>query len=213
MTDIGAPPRRRRRGVGRLRRSARIVRVDEVSANVSTNRVYRVHLDDGSTSICKVSSYGSYFLFVEDHDRLSRCARLLDGTRFGGMLADVWTADATARPDLHLVRPDMWAVFYDDVPRGEALPRVLTTDQIENLGREIAEFHLACTDLAPRIPAGLEDDQERRDPPPRPAREPVRAAQLRPPAGGDRRAVAAHPPVPRAARRARLRRVAARSRC
>lgn len=137
-----------------------LVGLDEVSANVSTNRVYRLHLDDGSTLVSKVSSYGSYFLFVEDHERLRLCASLLDTTRFAGMLADVWTT----RQD-HL-RPGerahiftwydrtMWAVFYDDVPRGEALPRVLTEDMIRNLGREMAEFHLACADLAPQIPGG-----------------------------------------------------------
>ena len=127
---------------------------------MSTNRVYRVHLDDGSTSVCKVSSYGSYFLFLEDHERLHTCATMLDSTRFAGMLADVW-----CQPDAGDARPRhpriftwydqaMWAVFYDDVPRGESLPRVLSIDLIENLGREIAEFHLACTDIAPRIPAG-----------------------------------------------------------
>jgi hypothetical protein len=129
-----------------------IVAVDEVSANVSTNRVYRLHLSDGSTCITKVSSYGSYFLFVEDHDRLFRCARLLDETRFAGMLADVWTD--RSRPERIFTWYDkaMWAVFYDDVPRAEALPRVLSIEMVENLGREIAEFHRACTDIAPRIP-------------------------------------------------------------
>jgi Ser/Thr protein kinase RdoA (MazF antagonist) len=132
----------------------RITHLDEVSANVSTNRVYRVHLDDGSTFVCKVSSYGSYFLFVEDHDRLFRCARLLDDTRFAGMLADVWTVDGSRRaPIFTWYDRRMWAVFYDDVPRGESLPRVLSKEMIANLGREMAEFHLACTDLAPRIPA------------------------------------------------------------
>ena len=140
-----------------------IVQVDEVSANVSTNRVYRMHLDDGSTLVCKVSSYGSYFLFLEDHERLHRCATLLDDTRFAGMLADVWTRPGTSpdttRPASHQriftwYDQSMWAVFYDDVPRGESLPRILSRELIENLGREIAEFHLACTDLAPQIPAG-----------------------------------------------------------
>ena len=129
-----------------------IVRVDEVSANVSTNRVFRLHLDDGSTAISKVSSYGSYFLFYEDHDRLNRCARFLDGTRFRGMLAEVWR-----RPDGRIFtwyNQQMWAVFYDDVPRRDSLPRVLTVDEVHNLGREIAEFHLACTDIAPQLPAG-----------------------------------------------------------
>jgi hypothetical protein len=128
-----------------------LVRVDEVSANVSTNRVYRLFLDDATTLIAKVSSYGSYFLFVEDHDRLSRCARLLDGTRFGGMLADVWLRDGRI---FTWYEQSIWAVFYDDVPRRENLPRVLSPDQIANLGREMAEFHLACTDIAPRVPPG-----------------------------------------------------------
>ncbi len=143
----------------------RITFLDEVSANVSTNRVYRVHLDDGSTFVCKVSSYGSYFLFVEDHERLSRCASLLDATRFAGMLADVWPErpKADGGPQQLHGRPrriytwydhTMWAVFYDDVPRGAALPKILSAELIENLGREMAEFHLACTDLATRIPGG-----------------------------------------------------------
>jgi len=105
----------------------RIVRVEEVSANVSTNRVYRMHLDDGATLITKVSSYGSYFLFVEDHDRLSRCANLLRDTRFGGMLAGVWQRDGRI---FTWYEQNMWAVFYDDVPRRESLPRVLDPAQI-----------------------------------------------------------------------------------
>ena len=128
-----------------------ITRVDEVSANVSTNRVYRLHLSDASTVISKVSSYGSYFLFYEDHDRLSRCAELLRPTRFGGMLADIWQRDGRM---FTWYDQSMWVVFYDDVPRRDSLPRILSVEQVRNLGREMAEFHLACTDIAPHIPAG-----------------------------------------------------------
>jgi Ser/Thr protein kinase RdoA (MazF antagonist) len=127
-----------------------IVGADEVSANVSTNRVYRLHLSDGSTVVSKVSSYGSYFLFVEDHEQLSRCATLLRTTRFTGMLADIWSRDGRVFTwyDQH-----MWAVFYADVPRRDSLPRVLTADQIANLATEMAEFHLACTEIAPALPS------------------------------------------------------------
>ena len=128
----------------------RIVRVDEVSANVSTNRVYRLHLDDDSTLISKVSSYGSYFLFVEDHEQLHRCASLLRSTRFDGLLADVWLRDGRV---FTWYDQSMWAVFYDDVPRRDTLPRVLELEQITNLATEIAELHLACTTLAPQLPA------------------------------------------------------------
>ncbi len=148
-----------------------IVGADEVSANVSTNRVYRLHLDDGSTVVSKVSSYGSYFLFVEDHEQLNRCARQLDATRFSGMLADIWSRDGRI---FTWYDQQMWAVFYDDVPRRDSLPRVLDADQIANLATEIAEFHLACTDDRALSSECLEDDQERRDPSARSAREPVR---------------------------------------
>ena len=53
----------------------RMVTLIEVSAKVSTNRVYRLQLDDGGSVIAKVSSYGSYFLFREDHDRIHRDRR------------------------------------------------------------------------------------------------------------------------------------------
>ena len=129
-----------------------ITTIDEVSAHVSTNRVFRLHLEGGGSVVAKASSYGSYFLFYEDHDRLNRVAQLLHTTRFEGFLSEV-----RRRPDGRIYTwydQRMWVVFYDDAPRGEALPRVLSVDQIHNLGREIGEFHLACTDIAPRIPVG-----------------------------------------------------------
>lgn len=132
--------------------SRRIVGVDEVSAHVSTNRVFRIGLDDGSAVIAKASSYGSYFLFYEDHERLNRCSALLRGTRWESFLAGV-----KCRPDGSIYTwydERMWAVFYDEVTRRDALPRVLGVDDVRNLAREIAEFHLACADIAPQIPAG-----------------------------------------------------------
>ena len=61
----------------------------EVSAHVSTNRVFRVVFTDTSHIVAKISSYGSYFLFAEDHDRLFTSAQLLRGTRWEGFLAEV----------------------------------------------------------------------------------------------------------------------------
>src|SRR4051812_50146887 len=72
--------------------------VDEVSANVSTNRVYRLHLDDGSTAVSKVSSYGSYFLFLQDHEQPAPCSRYLRSPRFTRMLADLWSQGGGTLP-------------------------------------------------------------------------------------------------------------------
>jgi hypothetical protein len=127
-----------------------IVHLDEVSANVSTNRVYRLVLDDGSTVVGKVSNYGSYFLFAEDHDRLHACASALRGTRFEGMLADILSVGDRAYT---WYDGRLWVAFYRDVERRVALPPVLSVPQIENLGREIAHFHHACADVARTLPA------------------------------------------------------------
>ena len=77
--------------------SRKIVRIDELSAMVSTNRVYRLVLDDDSSVIAKSSNYGSFFLFAEDHDRLHRVTQLLAGGRFVMGTEDDWSYPPAAR--------------------------------------------------------------------------------------------------------------------
>ena len=86
--------------------------IEELSAMVSTNRVYRLALDDGSHVIAKSSNYGSFFLFAEDHERLHRVNQLLHGGPFEAFLANVLTTDG--RPYLWY-DGEMWAVFYEEV--------------------------------------------------------------------------------------------------
>lgn len=123
---------------------------EETSAHVSTNRVFRITLDDGERVVAKVSNYGSYFLFAEDHDRLFECTELLRKTRWSGFLANIRTCDG--RP-YRWYDGSCWVVFYDDVRRGERLPKIVTDDDIRNLATEMAEFHAACTDIGRRLPA------------------------------------------------------------
>jgi hypothetical protein len=123
--------------------------VTEVSAFVSTNHVYRCSLSDGTAVIAKVSSYGSYFLFREDHDRLHACHRLLAGTRHAKLLADVLTRDGEVFTHYD---GTTWVVFYEEVPRERSLPRILSEGQIATFAQEIALFHRACAEVAPKIP-------------------------------------------------------------
>jgi hypothetical protein len=127
-----------------------IVEIHELSAMVSTNRVYRLALDDGSHVITKSSNYGSFFLFAEDHERLHRANQLLHGGPFDGFMANVLTRDG--RPYLWY-DGEMWAVFYEEVAVKDRLPRVLTDAQVERLGNEIGRFHRACDGIARLIPA------------------------------------------------------------
>ena len=125
-----------------------ITAVDEVSAHVSTNRVFRASLDDGSHIVCKVSSYGSYFLFVEDHDRLFRCQQLLANTRWAKFLATILSKNGRVYT---WYDESCWAVFYVDVERGEQLPKIVTDDDVRNLASEIAQFHNSCALIAPQL--------------------------------------------------------------
>lgn len=132
-----------------------IVAVHDTSPMVSTNSVYRIDLDSVDESgtrrvFAKVSNYGSYFLFAEDHDRLFRCSRLLADTRFDGFLAPVLGRDD--RPFTYYDER-RWVAFYGEARRGESLPPRLDTRRTRCLAREMAAFHSACTDIAPAIPA------------------------------------------------------------
>lgn len=127
-----------------------VVRVDELSAMVSTNRVYRLALDDGSHVIAKSSSYGSFFLFAEDHDRLHRATQLLHGGPYEHFMAGMLTADG--KPYLWY-DGEMWAVLYHEVAVKDRLPAVLSDAQVARLGTELAEFHRACASISRLIPA------------------------------------------------------------
>jgi len=127
-----------------------IIEVYDTSPRVSTNTVYRVALDDGTNVFGKVSNYGSYFLFAEDHDRLFRCTDLLRGSRFENFLAPVLG---------HHDRPftwydgSLWVAFYAEAARADSLPPQLNSHMRTCLAREIAAFHLQCDAIAPSIPA------------------------------------------------------------
>ncbi|MCB1317974.1 MAG: hypothetical protein KDK27_18545, partial [Leptospiraceae bacterium] len=121
----------------------------EVSANVSTNQVYRLEMNDHSSVIAKVSSYGSYFQFREDHDRIHLWNRLLSETEYRSLLSDGLSRNNRVYT---YYGGDHWVVFYYDVPISGFLPRILPEEYIANLGREIGRFHHKSLELSPRIP-------------------------------------------------------------
>ncbi len=127
-----------------------IVEVHDTSPRVSTNTVYRVHLDDGTNIFGKVSNYGSYFLFAEDHDRLFRCIQLLQDTEYAHFLAPV-----LSRHDRPFTWYDgsLWVAFYGEARRAQSLPPRLNRPQRTCLAHEIAKFHKRCDDISSSIPA------------------------------------------------------------
>ena len=126
----------------------RVRSAEEIRVGVSTNRVYRVGLDDGSHVVAKLTSYGSFVHFRQDHERILRWTELLEGTRWSRFLARVVARDG--RPCLHRDGPS-WVAFYEEVEAGERLPRVLSEPEIECLAEEMARFHRVCLRAARRL--------------------------------------------------------------
>jgi Ser/Thr protein kinase RdoA (MazF antagonist) len=126
-----------------------VVEMQELSAMVSTNRVYRLVLADGVDVIAKSSNYGSFFMFAEDHERLHEVEELLDGGPYQDFMARVLTRDG--RPYLWY-DGEMWVAFYAAIEIGSGLPRRLSDAQVARLGTEIGRFHRACGEIAPALP-------------------------------------------------------------
>jgi Ser/Thr protein kinase RdoA (MazF antagonist) len=121
---------------------------DETSAGVSTNRVYHLTLRSGRSLFAKVSSYGSYVHFRQDHQRIHQWIQQIAGSRYARLLARILVIDDEV---FTFERDGAWVVFYEEAPRRGVLPRVLNDAQIDNLGREMAEFHRASAQAATHL--------------------------------------------------------------
>ncbi|MCB1324235.1 MAG: hypothetical protein H7A21_03080 [Spirochaetales bacterium] len=126
-----------------------ITSIVEVSALVSTNQVFRLSLGDGTNVIAKVSSYGSYFQFREDHQRVHQWFQLLQDGPYDGFLSD----SLLKNDDVYTYYDGaVWVIFYNDISIRSYLPRILAEQQIVELGRQMARFHSTCAEVAKRLP-------------------------------------------------------------
>lgn len=131
-----------------LGRSAPIVAMTDVSATVSTNRVFRVSLEYGADVIAKVSSFGSYVHFRQDHQLIQQWSRLLGGTRFSRFLAPVLEKGDRV---FTYSRNKIWVVFYEKAPFYDFMPKLLDETLIDAFASEMAHFHRASSAAARRM--------------------------------------------------------------
>ena len=126
--------------------------VDDISVLVSTNHVFRVRLENGDMVIGKVSYFGRYESFVEDHTLINALANNLP-TPFDQFLS----RSLVKKNQLFIYRHqdellDVWVVFYNPIAIDTQLPKQFQAHHIEVLGRELALFHRACTSLTNILP-------------------------------------------------------------
>lgn len=121
-----------------------IKRIVDISAKVSTNHVYRISFTDGSFIIGKLSYFGQFDYFVEDHSIINSLSNNLPAP-FENFLA----RSLAQRDHVFVYRYkrnalDIWVVFYRPITIKKRLPRRLNESQIVKLGEQIALLHKAC---------------------------------------------------------------------
>ncbi|MFT4031932.1 MAG: hypothetical protein QM669_05900 [Siphonobacter sp.] len=132
--------------------SKHIAKIEDISARVSTNHVFRVTFDDDDSIIAKLSYFGTYEQFKEDHKIIHTLSNNLLYP-FENVLARSLVKDNevfTYRYSEGFI--DAWVVFYNPIRALQKLPRRLDESQIRKLGAEIARFHKACSRVSTVLP-------------------------------------------------------------
>lgn len=124
----------------------------DVSAHVSTNQVYKVSFSDRQPVFAKLSDYGKFEDFREDHIIINNLANNLEEP-YQNFLA----RSLVKRNELFIYRYYQqkhcaWVIFYNPIQVKHKLPRRLEEKHIKKMGRELARFHKACSNVSNQLP-------------------------------------------------------------
>lgn len=125
--------------------SSREIRtIEDISAKVSTNHVYRIRFADDDFFIAKLSYFGRFEHFVHDHSIVNDLANNLTSP-FQNFLAKSLTKAGSLFIHRHQNSMlDAWVVFYNPIAIDQKPAKKQSLGQIKVLGSELAKFHLAC---------------------------------------------------------------------
>ncbi|MCK3683028.1 hypothetical protein [Maribellus sp. YY47] len=126
--------------------------VFDVSAKVSTNHVYKVSFYKREPVFAKLSEYGHYEDFKEDHIIINNLANNLEFPYQMFLAQSLVKRNELFIYRYHEEERSAWVVFYNPILIKEKLPRRLEEKQIKKLGRELARFHKACTNVSNQLP-------------------------------------------------------------
>lgn len=129
-----------------------VISVTDISAKVSTNHVFRVKLENGGKVIAKLSYFGQYEHFVEDHTLINALANNLNAPYERFLARSLMKGNSLYTYKYSDRDLSAWVVFYNAVCVKEKLPRVLNEFQVRRLGQEVAKFHKACFELKNILP-------------------------------------------------------------
>ena len=129
-----------------------IIRIHDISARVSTNHVYQITFTDHSFIVAKLSYFGKYEHFVEDHTIINALSNNLPAPFENFLARSLVKGESLYVHRFQNQILDAWVVFYRPVQIKKRLPRRLDEDQIIKLGEQMALFHKACHNIRNTLP-------------------------------------------------------------
>ncbi|HPF51456.1 MAG TPA: hypothetical protein PK335_07760 [Draconibacterium sp.] len=126
--------------------------VYDVSAQVSTNHVYKVSFYKREPVFAKLSEYGNFEDFREDHIIINNLANNLEYPYQMFLAQSLVKRNELFIYRYHELNRSAWVVFYNPILIREKLPRRLEEKHIRKMGRELARFHIACTNVSNQLP-------------------------------------------------------------
>lgn len=133
-------------------KSREIRTIEDISAKVSTNHVYRIKFEDDGIIVAKLSYFGKFEHFVEDHSIINSLSTNLS-VPFENFLAKSLTKYGqlfTYRHKDSIL--DAWVVFYNPINIDHKPTKKQSKVQIAILGEELARFHKACLTVRNTLP-------------------------------------------------------------
>jgi len=129
-----------------------IRKIEDISAMVSTNHVFRVTFVDEDVVIAKLSNFGKYEHFKEDHRIINALS-----TNLLYPFENLLSRSLLKNNQVYTFRykwgkTDAWVVFYNPTRVQLRLPRRLEEHHIRKLAQQVARFHKACSRVKNVIP-------------------------------------------------------------
>lgn len=129
-----------------------ISNITDISAKVSTNHVFKIDLPRNRFVIAKLSFFGKFEHFEEDHRIINVLANNLPSP-FENLLArSLMKGERMFCYRFQDHGSDVWVVFYNPVKINKMLPKRLSELQIKLLGKQMARFHQTCTEIRHCLP-------------------------------------------------------------
>jgi Ser/Thr protein kinase RdoA (MazF antagonist) len=126
--------------------------IEDISAMVSTNHVYRITFHDEDIIIAKLSFFGKFEHFKEDHRIIQSLSNNLLYPFESLLSKSLLKNNRVYVYRYKQGKDDAWVVFYNPTRILDRLPRRLNDDQIKKLAVQLGKFHKACSRVKNVLP-------------------------------------------------------------